>query len=292
MKKFLFIIITFTCIFQLNAQVKEGTIIYERKINFWKRIQSEERRAVVPEFRVTNHVLYFNDSISLYKTFAAPEEDFNSGDGSGFGGGGGFGGGRGGGRFSRMMGGMDGDLFKNLSEGISTQATEQAGRNFLITDTIKKQSWKIAAETKVILGYTCRKATLKQKSFGGGGFGGGNRNRQGSDNNNSSADTARRNRAATEVDVVTWFAEGIPASVGPESYGQLPGAILSVDVDNGFMVYTATDIKKTVSEKDLKEPKKGKKVTRQEYRKMMEEAMKNFGGNGGVDMTQGSPQNE
>ncbi len=152
----------------------------------------------------------------------------------------------------------------------------------MVTDTIRKQPWKITEETKIILGYTCHKATLKQKGFFGGGnggnWGGGNRSRRDGDRpngDNATPDTARR--APREVDVVAWFADKIYAPVGPESAGQLPGAILEVDVDNGLSVITATEVKTTVAAKELKEPKKGKKVTREEYRNILAELRKNFG---------------
>jgi hypothetical protein len=50
-----------------------------------------------------------------------------------------------------------------------------------------------------------------------------------------------------------------------------------LDVDNGTTVYTATEVKKSVDQKELKEPKKGKVVTRQEYMKMMSDMMGNMG---------------
>ena len=281
MKKILLSLVSFICLIQLSAQIKEGTISYEKKINIWKRITDESRRATIPQFRITHHILLFNDTISLFKTIKE-EEAINPFDGGGegrgsegrsggFGGGGGFGSGR----FSRMMGSSDGDLFKSFIEGMSTQATEIAGKNFLITDTIRKQPWKITEETKLILGYTCHKATLKQKgmSGGSGNWGGGYRSRR--DGDNASIDTTRR--TPKEVEVVAWFADKIVAPVGPDNYAQLPGTILEVNVDDGLMVITATEVNTNVSAKEVKEPKKGKKVTREEFRNMLMELRKNFG---------------
>ena len=293
MKRILLVVTTFACLLQLSAQTKQGTISYERKINLWKRITDPERRASIPQFRITKHTLLFCDTVSVFKTIQ--EEDAinpfeGGGDGGGFGGGrrggGGFGGGGGGfggggyGRMSRMLGSSDGDLYKNFSEGISIQATEQSGKNFLIVDTIRKQPWKITDDTKIILGYTCHKATLKQKGgfggFGGGGnWGGRRRDREQGGDNPQTPDTTHR--TPREVEVVAWFADNIYAPVGPSMFGQLPGAILEVDIDNGSMVFTATEVKNAVSPKDLKEPKKGKKVTREEYMKLMEDLRKNYG---------------
>ncbi len=287
MKKILLLFISAIGLMQLSAQIKQGTISYERKIDLWKRITDPERRASIPQYKTTRHTLLFNDTISLFKTIQE-EEQINpfdgGGEGGGFGGGrrgGGFGGGGGGfGRMSRMLGSMDGDLYKNLPEGISIQATEQGGKNFLIVDTTKKQPWKITEETKVILGYTCHKATLKQKGgfggFGGGGnWGGRRRDREQGGDNAPTPDTTHR--TPREIEVVAWFADNIYAPVGPSYFGQLPGAILEVDIDNGSIVFTATEVKDAVSPKDLKEPKKGKRLTREEYFKLLEELRKNYG---------------
>lgn len=123
-------------------------------------------------------------------------------------------------------------------------------------------------DTKQILGYTCHKATRKVMQPPAGMrrmvmMGGGA----------TKQDTTATQGKAKEIEVVAWYADNIISPVGPESYGQLPGVILQLDVDNGTTVYNATEVKKTVDQKDLREPKKGKVVTRAEYMKMMTELM-------------------
>lgn len=261
MKKLLFIAVMVITLQAVNAQQKQGTVNYQRKTNTWKIIQNDEIRSRVPEFQISKYILFFSDSLSMYKLIPddnAPEP-FSDG----------------GGGFRRFnFGGGDGELYKNFTIGLSTQATELGGKNFLIVDTIKKAPWKISAETKQILGINCRKATRKvlqpvrqQRSF--------NFN----NNNNIPRDTTKP--APKEIEVVAWFAETILAPVGPDSYGQLPGVILELNVDGGTTVYTATDLKQTVDAKELKEPKKGKKVTRQEYVQLQRELLQNQGGGGG-----------
>jgi len=277
MKKVLLLSFLMVCISTAFSQSKQGTINYEKKINIWKRIQDPQRRANILEFRTTKHVLLFNDTISLYKTIKE-EEEMNPFEGGGEGrGGSGFGSGR---SMGRMFGSNDGDLFKNFSSGMSIQATEQSGKDFLISDSIRKQPWKITGETKVILGYTCHKATFKQKGFGSGGgnngFNGGwGRNRDSQGNNPTTPDTTRR--IPQEVEVIAWFADKLLAPAGPESFGLLPGAILEINIDNGSMVYSATSIKEVAPVKELKEPKKGKAVTREEFRKIMMDLRQHFG---------------
>jgi GLPGLI family protein len=267
MKRIQLFILVITIAIAATAQQKEGTITYQRTINNWKRITDESRRASIPEFQVSKYILYFTDSISIYKLI--PDENALEP----------FANGEGGGGFRRFnFGGGDGDLFKNFTTGLTTQASELGGKNFLITDTIRKQSWKISAETKEILGVVCRKATLKitQPNFQGRAFN-FNRNRPAGDTTTRQAPPAPR-----EIEIFAWFAQSILAPAGPDTYGQLPGVILELNVDNGTTVYKALTLKPTVDAKELKEPKKGKKVTRQEYGQLQRELFQNQGGFGGA----------
>lgn len=246
------------CCSFLKAQVKEGTIYYEQKVNMHRTIQDEQMKAMMPEFRTSKFMLLFSDSISLYKTLPedeAPDPFGGSGP-----------------RMVFRMAGSGGDLFKNFAQAKSIQTSEVGGKNYLIVDSIQQQPWKLAEETRQVLGYTCHKATrkimqaaptMRMVTMGGGG--------------NSNRDTTSR-PAGREVEVTAWYASDIISPAGPENYGQLPGVILQLDIDNGTTVYTATEIAKKVDTKELKEPKKGKTITRAEYQQMMREMMGNQGG--------------
>ena len=244
----------------LFAQVTEGVIIYERKINMHRRIQDEQMRAMIPEFRATKHQLLFSDSTSVYKVVPEdemPEAFSNEGGGQ---------------RFVMRKGpGDNGELYKNFAKGKSIETRDLGAKTYIIEDSIRSRAWKLTGETKTILGYTCRKAVSTETMMTGGTVrmvvGGGN----------ASADTNLPK--PTPVTVEAWYAEGITAPVGPESYGMLPGVILELNIDNGQMIYTALEVKKEVSKKDIKEPKKGKKITRQEFFKMQSELMGSGGGN-------------
>lgn len=270
MKKVFFLIVAVVSFGTIKAQVKQGTIMYERKVNAHRSITSEQMKAMIPEFRISKHLLIFSDSISLYKMI--PENDapdpFASGAGAG-----------GGGMrmsFSFNTGSDAGELYKNFTQSKSILSSELAGKNYLISDSIKQQPWKLINETKQILGYTCLKATRKvtmppqqTRMMVIGGPGG-----------NTSRDTTTP--VAREIEVVAWYAQDIISPVGPESYGQLPGVILQLDIDNAATVYNALEIKKEVDQKMLKEPKKGKSVTSAEFNKlrmdMMQQQFQNGGG--------------
>jgi len=265
MKRVFFLFTAIVSFSLSQAQVKEGTIYYDQKVNMHKTIQDEQMKAMMPEFRTAKFILQFSDSVSVYKT--VPEDEAPDP----------FAGG--GGRMIVRMGGGGGDLYKNFSQSKSIQTSELGGKNFLIVDSIRQQPWKLGTETKQVLGYTCHKATrkvmqpapvMRRMIMGGGG--------------GAVTDTTTKAAAPAgkEVEVVAWYADEIVSPVGPENYGQLPGVILQLDVDNGTTVFTATEVKKSVDLKDLKEPKKGKVVTRQEYVKMMTDMMGNMQSGGVV----------
>ncbi len=268
MKRLLFSLSLLTSCIVAFSQQKEGTVVFERKINMYKMIQNEQMRSMMPEFRTSKHTLIFSDSISVFKLI--PEDEApDPFDGQG-----------GGGGMMRMMsrfGGDGGDLYKNFGQTKSIQTQELGGKTFLIVDTIKPQPWKLSMETKQILGYNCHKATRKapvplrvMSAFG----------RAGGPPPSATTDSSK-SAAPKEMEIVAWFADALISPVGPESYGQLPGVILELNVDNGATVFTAKEVKKTVDAKELKEPKKGKVVTQEEYRKLMQQMMSNFGGQGG-----------
>lgn len=257
------------------GQVKQGTIVYERKINMHRSMNlNDQMRAMVPEFRTSKHILLFKDSISLYRLIPedeAPDPFANAGRG-------------GGGTFTMVRttsgGSEGGDLFRNFAEKLSITASTLAGKDYIIKDSISQQPWKLVDETKNINGYTCykavRKSTLQTSStmrisVGPGG---------------SSTDTSTANRPQTrEVEVVAWYAPDLLSPSGPDQYGLLPGTILEIDIDNGATVYSVKEIKAVVDEKQLKEPKKGKVVTAKEFNKlrmdMLQQQMQNMGGGGG-----------
>lgn len=135
--------------------------------------------------------------------------------------------------------------YTNTNEGISLLSTRTMGKSFLIESEVEKINWKLKGEQKEILGFSCSKATAQVDS----------------------------------QQVVAWFAPAIPVSSGPMGIGGLPGLILDLSVDDGSVHFVALDFdKKTPSEEALKKPKKGKKVTREEYDALIRERMVEMGG--------------
>lgn len=246
----------------LSAQTKEGTIIYERKMNMHRNMPNEQLKAMIPEFRTSKHMLLFSDSSSIYKI--VPEDEAPDP----------FGGNSGGMVVIRTGGpGDNGELFKDFTTGKSIQLTELGAKQYIIEDSILKQRWKLSDETKTIAGHVCQKATTKQMQRIAGArvmtFTGGSSHTDTTTKLNNSPQTK-------EIDVIAWYATDIISPVGPENNGGLPGVILELDINDKQTVFTAVDIKNTVNKKDIKEPRKGKKVTRDEFNKLQMEMMQNM----------------
>lgn len=144
-------------------------------------------------------------------------------------------------------------LFKNLEANTMVQQQEFFTRKFLIKDDSEVLKWKLTGESKEVLGYMCQQAT--------------------------SGDSAKK--------VIAWFAPEIPVSSGPSKYGQLPGMILELEANEGKLIISASSITlEQVDKKLMVEPKKGKVVNREEFKKLQKEKMKEMememGGSGGA----------
>lgn len=156
-------------------------------------------------------------------------------------------------QFNIKMVQPDNRLFLDIENGKITESTEFFGRFFLIEEALPERDWKFAKDKKMILGYECYKAYL--------------------------VDTART--------VEVWYTPQIPVPVGPSEFNGLPGAILEVNIDNGERSYLAVAVKTGEPEaKKIEKPSKGKSVTREEFKKIRDEKMKEMGaepgGNGSM----------
>jgi GLPGLI family protein len=239
MKKIVFSIAAFLAAEGLFAQIKEGLIVYERKVNMHRRITDEQMKAMMPEFRISNYQLLFSDSTSLYK--AVPEENAPDPFASPTGGGG----------MVFRMGADGSEQFRNFSQAKLIESRDLGAKTYIIEDSIKQQPWKLTDETKTILNYTCKKAVMQTERG---------------------------------QNVEAWYTESIPCPAGPESFANLPGVILQLDVNKGEVVYTATNVSATVAKNEIQAPKKGKKITRQEYSKMMQDMIGAQPGGGRIIM--------
>ncbi len=136
-----------------------------------------------------------------------------------------------------MGGNADYYLYTDRVEKKITEQMEFLGKKFLISGDMEKQKWKVTGESKIVLGHPCLKAV----------------------------------KTDTLSQTTAWFAMDIKVPLGPGHYGQLPGLIL--EVSNGktlFIKATHIDLEKSLP---FKKPKKGKKVTRAEYKQIQKEKL-------------------
>ena len=237
-----------------NAQMKEGRIIYERTMQMPVRFfaANPEMQNQVPRSRTDQYELLFGNNQSLFQFLpTAVNEDPGTFSGGGM---------------VMRFGGTNDVIYHNFQQATRLDQREIMEKEFLISDTIQKLKWKLTDETKTVLNYTVKKAT-------------GQRINTATRTTMENGEIKREEIQDTAL-VVAWFSTEIPVSVGPDFQGQLPGAILELEVDKGRVVYKAIEISPKVSVAKIKEPKKGKKVTAAEFRterdKLMEEMRKNM----------------
>ncbi len=157
----------------------------------------------------------------------------------------------GGGHRMMRMNKPDRDVYKNLDENKLVDSREFMTKKFLIKGTLDEAEWKIADGQKQILDYMCLKAVYHDTS-----------------------DT-----------YTAWFTPQITISNGPAEYSGLPGMILQLVVNDDDRTITALSVTEQPVEKEmLKEPKKGKEVTSEEFKQIVHEKMKEMGhsGSGGT----------
>lgn len=174
--------------------------------------------------------------------------------------------GEGGGVQIRAFGMGDDDItWLNFTDGRKVEQKEFAAKQYLVSDSIRKQNWKLTGATKNVLGYACQQATTTRYSK----------------RMNISMDNGEmtRKEVPDTAQVVVWFTPAIPVSAGPDYEGQLPGLILQIDI-NGNTTYKAIEVSQKADAAAIKEPKKGKKVTAEEFNKERDKMMAEMQRNG------------
>jgi GLPGLI family protein len=149
-KKILLTVHLFTALLAAHAQVKEGRVVYERKINMHRRLEDPSMKSMVPEFNISKVELLFSSDESLLRNIKE-EEDIRDQAGQ-----------DNNGPVIRMrFGGGDDQTYKNYSEEKMIQQREMGPKKYIIEDSFPRQSWKLEADTQTIKGHLCKKAACK-----------------------------------------------------------------------------------------------------------------------------------
>jgi GLPGLI family protein len=162
----------------------------------------------------------------------------------------------GGGEMMIKMAEPDNKMYIDLKAGMQIEQKEFMSRMFLIESERPAGEWKLTGKQKMIMDYPCQQAVTSDE----------------------------------EKEVVAWFTPSIAVSAGPGRYGNLPGLVLEVNIDEGRQILVAKSIELKALDKGLLEkPTKGKDVTEEEYQAIVEEKLKEMGvehgGSSGGDHT-------
>lgn len=249
MRHFLFLLflLPFTAFAQPQNQ---GVVKYEQLIEINIDLSKipegmGDMAKLIPKEQRYMKQLSFNASASLFVAVEEEDEEIAT-EGPGT-------------RMRMWMERSEDQIYTDLKKNQIVEKKDFFGRTFLIKDSPEKLGWKMTGEQKEILGYPCMKATVEKDS----------------------------------VPMEAWFTPSIPVSTGPETMGmQLPGLVLEMSIlpkgnsRQGKVTYTATSVTlDKVNKSDLSEPKKGKEVTREEFKAIVKtkikEMQEQMGGKGG-----------
>ncbi len=243
----------------VQAQQKEGKVVYARVSQMQARFNINGVENVVPQTRKDNFELTFGNNQSLWKAVEQDNDDATTiSDG-------------GGAQIHMIVAGSNDVLYCNFGTGKRTEKREYLDKTFIVDDSMGSLKWKMTGETKTILNHNCMKAVATRIST---------QTRMNMDNGK-----VERKEVQDTANIVAWFTSDIPVSAGPGEYqGQLPGLILEMDVNNGRQTYIATGISEKADLASIKEPTGKKHYTPDEFRKERDKMMKemqenNQGGN-------------
>lgn len=136
--------------------------------------------------------------------------------------------------FKRMFG-LRGTYYTNSLKTIEQK--NSYGEDFLVS--IPKFKWDITNESKKIGNYICYKAITERE--------------------------IKNYKGTFRIPIVAWFTPELPFNFGPKEYNGLPGLI--IQLQQGRSLFYLSSIKK-IKDLKIKEPKKGKKITLQEFEKL------------------------
>ena len=137
-------------------------------------------------------------------------------------------------------------IYTNIKEGKSVEQRDFMGRKFLVSGDITKQPWKMTGNQKTILSYPCQEAIMIKDK-----------------------DTT-----------IAWFTTAIPISAGPHGWAGLPGLILEATRNSNLTITASSVVPGPVEEGVIVQPKGGKKVTKEEFKAIVDAKRKEMGDDG------------
>lgn len=280
----------------LHAQEFQGMAVYESKTSTSDfKTRMEGNKEMTPDMQKMieermkkmfekTFILNFDKSASIYKE----EEKLDApGQGGGF-------------RMMSSFAGGGGTYYKNVKDKQYSNDKEFMGKEFMVKDSLTSLNWKMEAETRVIGGYTCYKATAIKKPSATDFRNMRPRKEQSEVKDGAKpAEEKKTNfldavEVPKEIVITAWYTPEIPVSQGPEGYWGLPGLILEVN-DGRTTILCSKVVLNPKDKVEIKPITKGKVVSQKEYddavmKKMEEwrEMNQGRGGNGGMQIRFGN----
>lgn len=174
-----------------------------------------------------------------------------------------------------------GEQYKNIKENELIQSQEFYGKQFLVKDELQAIEWKMGAtESKNIGQYLCFKATASVPTTELTWY-----NFSWSELRTAKKETDSTNiqPEAPEVnmtEIEAWYTPQIPVSHGPGEYWGLPGLILEVSAGNTTMLCSKI-VMNPEDKIKIEAPKKGKEITKSEYKTTISGKMQEMRNNRG-----------
>jgi len=228
------------------ASAQQGVILFDRQVQYGFEVPEtvkenpalKEMLDAMPPANYSSLLLLFNESASLMTPAPESEKEEVRGGGSD----------RAVGLATRLKMGSSSrsdqevllEAYVRYEDGMMAETRDLMTRKFLLTGTRPSYEWKLTGEQSEFLGYSVQKATAVQDSS----------------------------------IIEAWFTPEIPVPAGPGPYGGLPGMILSVSVDDGKTLYSATEVKlDPVDATVIKPPEEGEEVSPEEYEEIVAEKL-------------------
>jgi GLPGLI family protein len=281
----------------LQAQEFQGMAVYESRTStsdFKSRMEGNKNMTPDMQKRIEENmkkmfektfILNFNKTASIYKEEEKLEASTQ--------GGGGF-------RMMSSFTGGGGTFYKDVKDKQYSNDKEFMGKEFLVKDSLTSLAWKMEAETRIIGGYTCYKATAIKKPSATD-FRNMRPRKEDADKKEGAkpADDKKTNfldavELPKEIVITAWYTPEIPVSQGPEGYWGLPGLILEVN-DGRTTILCSKIVLNPKDKVEIKAVTKGKVVSQKEYDEAVMKKMEEFremnqgrGGNGGMQIRFGN----
>ncbi|MBC5863722.1 GLPGLI family protein [Flavobacterium turcicum] len=290
------VVIAIASFLGLQAQEFQGMAVYESKTSTSEmKTRLEGNKNMTPDMQKMieermkkmfekTFILNFNKTASIYKEEEKLEA---SAQGGGF-------------RMMSSFAGGGGTYYKNVKDKQYSNDKEFMGKEFMVKDSLTSLNWKMEAETRVIGGYTCYKATAIKKPSATDFRNMRPRKDDGEKKEGAKPTEEKKTNfldaveVPKEIVVTAWYTPEIPVSQGPEGYWGLPGLILEVN-DGRTTILCSKVVLNPKDKVEIKAITKGKVVSQKEYddavmKKMEEwrEMNQGRGGNGGMQMRFGN----